>query len=95
MAGPRSDPRYTRARAAVLADAKRLGLPCVCCGEPIDYDLKWDSKNASPYPSVNHRIPLAHGGDPFDPENMEPAHYGCNSRLSTGVKNTAAPSRTW
>lgn len=92
----RSSPRYAAVRRQVLADAKREGTPCASCGEPIDYDLKWDRKKPSAgYPTVNHKTPLDHGGDPYDPGNMEPMHHGCNSRLGNGVKGSAEPSRTW
>lgn len=96
MAGPRSDPRYQRARRAYLAECKALGMPCARCGRAIDYDMPWTPGAPHPdYPTVNHRIPIAHGGDPFDPNGYEPMHFRCNSGLGTGEKETAAPSRQW
>lgn len=95
MAGVRSDPRYQRARKAYLAEARALGLPCASCGRPIDYDMPWDQADSVAYPTVNHRVPLAQGGDPFDPEGFEPMHYGCNSSLGAGERASAPPSRQW
>jgi len=94
MAGVRSDVRYQRARKAYLREAKALGLPCARCREPIDYDRPWTQGDPE-YPTINHRIPLAHGGDPYDADGFEPMHYGCNSGLGAGVKETAPPSRSW
>lgn len=92
----RSSPRYATARRQFLADCKRDGRPCALCGDPIDYDLVWDRAKPDPgYPTINHKTPLDHGGDAFDPDNMEPAHHSCNSALGNGVKGTADPSRTW
>lgn len=92
----RSSPRYQRARAAVLTEARHHNLPCALCHQPIDYDIAWNQKKPDPgYPTVNHIIPIDHGGDPYDPGNMEPAHLGCNSAHGNGVKTTAEPSRAW
>ena len=92
----RSSPRYARVRRQFLADAKRRVAACASCQQPIDYDLTWDRAKPDPgYPTVNHRTPLDHGGDPYDPANMEPMHHSCNSRLGNGVKGTAEPSRSW
>lgn len=94
MAGVRSDPRYKRARSAYLREAKALGLPCAKCRQPIDYDRPWTPGDVD-YPTINHRTPLAHGGDPFDADGFEPMHFGCNSGLGAGVSQTAPPSREW
>lgn len=92
----RSSNRYAQVRKQFLADAKREGRPCASCQQPIDYDLAWHKTKPDPgYPTVNHRTPLDHGGDPFDPANMEPMHHSCNSALGNGVKATAEASRAW
>ena len=49
---------------------------CAICGLPIPYpatDLKYSL-------SVDHIRPLSKGGLEFDRTNMQPAHFGCNSR---------------
>lgn len=93
---PRRTPRYQRARKQRLAEAASNGEPCAICGESIDYTLTYNRAKPDPgYPTVNHRHPIDHGGDAFDPDNMEPAHFSCNSALGNGIKATAPPSRAW
>lgn len=63
---------YRRLWAAVL----RPGVACWLCHEPIAFGLrKWHPRG----PSLDHVRPLSKGGDPLDPSNARPAHYGCNS----------------
>lgn len=55
---------------------RRDGGVCQICGEPCDITAE---PNADLYPSVDHIIPLAHGGlDRLD--NVRLAHRICNSR---------------
>ena len=83
---------YLRRAAALRAK----GLPCSLCGLPIDYHAaprtRWSF-------SVDHVIPLNHHGAELDWSNLQPAHYGCNSRKRDRV-GAATPlppvtSRTW
>lgn len=50
---------------------------CYFCGQYVDYAVP---ARTSLSKSVHHIIDLADGGEPFDPENVALAHYGCNSR---------------
>lgn len=54
---------------------------CWICGKPCQYDVGPRHPMA---PSVDHRIPLKHGGHPTAVENAELAHYGCNSSRKDG-----------
>lgn len=49
------------------------------CYQPIDRRIRGRQRWA---PSVDMIIPWSKGGDPMDPRNLRPAHYGCNSRRS-------------
>ena len=62
---------YERNRKIVLASAE----VCAICGMPID------KKKHFPDPmsvTVDHIIPIAKGGHPFSPENLQAAHLICN-----------------
>ena len=54
----------------------RSGQPCALCGKPIHYQAHHLNRLAL---TVDHIIPLLHGGPPLDPRNWQPAHRGCNS----------------
>ncbi|NII67807.1 HNH endonuclease [Cellulomonas uda] len=55
------------------------GAVCgICLGErgPILFDVR----RAHPLSrSLDHIKPLARGGDPWDPANLQPAHLSCNA----------------
>ena len=60
----------------VLEVYKRSGWVCGICGESIDRKLK------HPHPksiSLDHIIPMSIGG-PHSYENVQPAHFNCNSK---------------
>ena len=69
------DPRWTaewkRLRAQLIARAST----CAICG-------RWLDKDAPPRtrwrPTVDHIVPLARGGDPYDPGNLRVVHNRCN-----------------
>lgn len=65
--------RRTRLRNRVRA----MGLPCHICGQPIDYDLP--AGHPMSY-ELDELVPVSRGGDPFDPDNVAPAHRICNQR---------------
>ena len=95
---------WRKARARVLTDA----TACHICGGPLDFDAPPRSRFA---PSVDHIAPLSltrqlgpeeHRRMAFDPHNLRPAHYGCNSRRRDGRRGRVAPitrrpkpSRDW
>jgi 5-methylcytosine-specific restriction endonuclease McrA len=56
--------------------AERDGTDCSICGEPVDMTLR--RKDSVFCPSVDHRVPRAHGGTD-DPDNLALAHYWCNA----------------
>lgn len=63
-------------------------LACALCYQPIDRTIKGRQSMA---PSLDMIIPFARGGDPKDPHNYRPAHYGCNARRGKGDP----PPRRW
>lgn len=50
---------------------------CYFCGQYVDYSVPARTPWSK---SVHHVTDLADGGEPFDPENVALAHYGCNSK---------------
>lgn len=81
------DPRGRRGRPWRRA-AQRLRdqhNPCAICGRPIRYDAPPLHPEAF---SVDHKIPLALGGHPLDPSNLQAAHRVCNSRKGDGRRGT-------
>jgi 5-methylcytosine-specific restriction endonuclease McrA len=69
LAGARSEP-YAR-----LDIFNRDGWICGICEEPIDPAIKGRKSGAA---SLDHIIPISLGGDDT-PENVQAAHFGCNS----------------
>lgn len=65
--------RRTKLRKAVGS----LGLPCALCGQPIDYSLP--PGHPMSY-ELDEIVPVSKGGDPYDPDNVQPAHRVCNQR---------------
>jgi hypothetical protein len=77
----RKGSRWRRARAVCLAAGEANGTLCYGCQRPIQYH--WTGNPRHPMaPTVHHITELWMGGDPLDPTNHVPCHYGCNSRLS-------------
>lgn len=65
--------RRTQLRRRVAAQ----GRPCALCGGPIDYSLP--PGHPLSY-ELDEIIPVSKGGDPLDPDNVQPAHRICNER---------------
>lgn len=65
--------KRTRLRNRVRA----MGLPCHICGQAIDYDLP--AGHPMSY-ELDELVPVSRGGDPYDPDNVAPAHRICNQR---------------
>ena len=80
-ATPRSDRKYRKAAAYAK---QRDAYVCWLCGRP----------GAD---TVDHLVPLALGGDPYDPLNMRAAHRSCNSRRGVGLpgRQPSGTSRDW
>ena len=73
-------------RARLIAE----GGPCHLCGQPIDYSLP----SSSPWSfQLDHIVPIARGGDPYDPRNCAPSHRICNARKGKRMPgDESAPS---
>ena len=52
------------------------GAACYRCGQPIVHGLRASHPLG---PSADHITALDKGGAPFDPANIAPMHFGCNS----------------
>ena len=62
---------YERNRKLVLAGAD----VCAICGMPIDRRKKFPDPMSA---TVDHIIPIAKGGHPFSPDNLQATHLICN-----------------
>lgn len=80
---------YRRNRARAL-----VGHPvCAGCGQPIDLTLT--DRYDPGYPTVDHIVPVAHGGTDAL-ENLQPMHRGCNlAKHSKPHSNLIRHSRAW
>ena len=65
----RSDPRRTKRWQTIRQQILAADDTCHICNTP----------GAD---SVDHLVPLSKGGEPFDPDNLAPAHNICNKRRS-------------
>ena len=63
---------------------------CAICGEVVDKSLQWNDPLA---PTVDHIVPLALGGHPSDPTNLQLAHRSCNARDGARVGGKLAAER--
>lgn len=81
----RKGSRWRRLRAQCLAVGEANGTPCYGCGQPMTY--QWVGNPRHPMaPTVHHVIELWQGGDPHDPANHVPCHFGCNVKLSNRAR---------
>lgn len=74
---PHTSNRWKTVRALILADHP----PCGICLEPIDYSLKFPDRRS---PAVDHIVSWRLGGAWFDLDNLQAAHFACNSGKNTG-----------
>lgn len=65
--------RWRQLRDQVIAEETH----CFRCGLEVDKSL---SPRKPMSPSVDHKVDLSAGGDPYDRANVALSHYGCNSR---------------
>ena len=85
---PRDSGRWRRLRAQVRAGVTH----CNECNRLLDHTRP----RTSAYPSVDHVIPIEHGGDPFALTNLRVICTGCNSRKSARIRNgTATTTSTY
>jgi 5-methylcytosine-specific restriction endonuclease McrA len=67
-----------RHKTSRLVVAAHSGTDCGICGLPVDMSIKFPDRQS---PTVDHIVSVAHGGTD-DLENLQIAHYGCNSTKS-------------
>lgn len=87
------NPRNGRPYRRLTAAQRALGLPCWQCGREIDYTLTGYAAQRDPWAfTLDHAVPLSHGGDLLDPANARSAHRRCNS--ARGNRLTPPNTRT-
>lgn len=76
--GEFSKKRWEDVRKRAIASKDHV---CAICGKPIEDGLgMYDPMSMS----VDHIVPIARGGDPYDIDNLQLAHRKCN--MQKGVK---------
>lgn len=75
---------WNRAKAKIKATATH----CIKCGRPLFPDLTYPNRWST---SIDHIIPLSHGGDALDPNNLGAAHLFCNIREGTAIARALHP----
>ncbi len=82
--------RRADALRRVRADGARHRKPCVLCGKPIDYSLRYPHPQSC---TVEHLKPRAtHPELTWDPGNHAPAHLVCNQKK---IGHTPAKPKSW
>lgn len=82
----RNDKRMKDLRLLVLSEEHVCGI----CGDPVDKSLHFHHRMSA---TVDHIVPLALGGAPFDRENVRLAHRSCNAQLGNRAKEMAQVER--
>ena len=67
--------QFDRAKKKIYATQTICGI----CGKPVDFQKKYPHPMS---PSIDHIIPVAKGGHPSDPDNLQLAHWICNRQKS-------------
>ena len=81
MRDPRDTYRWRQLRKQVLRNASH----CEICGREIDFAARPCSRWS---PSVDHRVALALGGEPYALANLRATHFGCNASRGVGRGRT-------
>lgn len=68
--------RNSARRNAALRYVRESGKPCWICGCAIDYDIPQGDPLCCECDEI---VPVSKGGDPFDFDNVLPAHRCCNA----------------
>ena len=80
----------------ICATVKAEESDCWLCGAYVPRDVKYPHPL---YPSVDHVIPLAKGGEEYDRGNCRLAHLSCNSRrkdsMTAGGRRVDKHMRDW
>lgn len=84
----RNDAEYVKRREGLKRIARRKGIPCAWCNEPIDFEADW--KHPLSF-TADHIEAVANGGSMHGP--LQPMHRSCNSKKSNrvGVSATGKP----
>ena len=77
MSDPRDTYDWKKLRKGLVAKATH----CAICGGALMHDARPRTKFS---PSVDHIIPLDHGGAPYAFSNVRVVHYGCNASRGNG-----------
>ena len=78
----RSGRPWERIKKQMQAEAEQ----CAKCGKPISIEYQWPHENSV---TIGHIIPLALGGDPLDPRNLQVECIRCNSGEGTEIAQRA------
>jgi 5-methylcytosine-specific restriction endonuclease McrA len=75
--GRQNDSKWKAAKAHAIRDSDGL---CQLCGAALV-----DAPRSTPWSTeVDHLVPLAQGGAPFDPGNLRAVHRYCHQRRDQG-----------
>lgn len=90
MAKQRADHKGTARTEFERAKKRILKTQSVCgiCGMPVDKKIKYPDPMSA---CIDHIIPLAKGGHPFDPDNLQLAHSMCNRQKSDKLVTVLFP----
>lgn len=75
-----------RIRDRFINRARRDGLDCAFCSQPINPDAPHLDPGEL---TIDHIVPLSQGGEPFALSNLAPAHRHCNRQA--GDKRAVLP----
>jgi len=79
----RNGHRWRTLQTRVYADEER----CALCGQRVDKTLPRKNPDGTDNllsKSVDHIVPIKHGGAEYDRANLQLAHLGCNFRKNDG-----------
>lgn len=75
---------FDRAKKKIYATQTVCGI----CGKPVDFTKKYPHPLS---PCIDHIIPVAKGGHPSDPDNLQLAHWTCNRQKSDKLAAKVLP----
>lgn len=76
--------QFDRAKKKIYATQTICGI----CGKPVDFTKKYPHPLS---PCIDHIIPVAKGGHPSDPDNLQLAHWTCNRQKSDKLVEKTIP----
>lgn len=95
----RAGPRWEQATRTTINRARHqpTGPHCRICRQPINLNLPYrrpDGTIEPNYRTIDHIIPLAYGGPPYDPDNLALAHLKCQRTQGGTIAAHLAKQRT-